>query len=122
MAKRLLIADDDKLFLDILTVEFESRKPEYEIMTVEDGKHTIAMLGENKPDMLILDLRMPNMDGFAVLEHMQAHHETVPVIVVTHFHDDEHKQKSETYGVKGYIVKSEWHIGKLVEEIEKHLA
>ncbi len=122
MPKRLLIADDDRLFLNILSLEFEKRDAPVEVFTVEDGEHTITLLTEHKPDMLILDLRMPKVDGFAVLEHMQTHHTGVPVIVVTHYRDEEHKKRSEEYGVKLYMVKSEWRIGDMTDEIQKHLA
>ncbi len=121
MPKSILIADDDKLFLDVLTFEFEKRNAPLQWITVEDGEHTIKLLTEHKPDMLILDLRMPNLDGFAVLEHMQKHHSSVPVVIVTHFHDEEHQKKSEQYGVKAYLVKSDWHISQLAEEIERLL-
>ncbi len=121
MQKHILIADDDTLFLNILTLELEKRDVPVKVTTVEDGEHTIRILSENKPDMLILDLRMPNMDGFAVLEHMREHHSAVPVIVVTHYQDDEHKRRSEEFGVRGYLVKSDWRIGDMTEEIRTHL-
>lgn len=121
MIKRLLIADDDILFLDLLTLEFEKRNSPFEIITADSGQSTIKQLTERKPDLLILDLRMPNIDGFKVLEHVQQEQLTIPVIIVTHFHDDEHKRRSAEFGVKGYYVKSDWHIGKLAEEIQRFL-
>jgi DNA-binding response OmpR family regulator len=121
MRKRLLIADDDRLFLNILTLEFEKRDSPCEIITVEDGGQTITMLDERAPDLLILDLRMPTVDGYGILKHMKEKHEQVPVIVVTHFPDAEHQKKSEEFGVKAYIVKSQWPIHRLTDEIEKHM-
>jgi len=121
MPKHILIADDDTLFVDILRSGFEKHADGFTVTTVEDGKHTITMLTEHKPDMLILDLRMPNMDGFAVLEHMRNNHTSVPVIVVTYYQDDQHKKKAQDFGVKSYLVKSEWKIEQLVGEIKKHL-
>ncbi len=121
MHKTLLVADDDTVFVNILSFEFEKRQLPWQLVAVTDGQSTISMLTEHKPDMLVLDLRMPTIDGFGVLEHMRTNHETVPVIVVTHYHDDEHRKKSMEYGVKQYIVKSDWHIDRLVEEIGRHL-
>ncbi len=121
MNKTLLVADDDTVFVNILSFEFEKRQLPWRLVSVSDGQHTITMLSEHKPDMLVLDLRMPTIDGFGVLQHMRDNHDAVPVIVVTHFHDEEHRKRSLEFGVKQYIVKSDWHIDRLVEEIGKHL-
>lgn len=121
MSKHILIADDDQLFVDILRSGFEKHSDGLTISTVQSGENTITMLSERKPDMLILDLRMPNMDGYAVLEHMKKSHMLVPVVVVTYYQDDMHKKKAESFGVKSYLVKSEWKIEQLVSEIKKHL-
>lgn len=121
MPKHILIADDDQLFVDILRSGFEKHAEGLTITTVDSGENTITMLSERKPDMLILDLRMPKIDGYGVLEHMKNHHTSVPVIVVTYYQDDNHKKKAEAFGVKSYLVKSEWKIEQLVSEIKKHL-
>lgn len=121
MPKHILIADDDQLFVDILRSGFEKHSEGLTITTVDNGQNTITMLSEKKPDMLILDLRMPNLDGYGVLEHMKTHHTSVPVVVVTYYQDDNHKKKAESFGVKSYLVKSEWKIEQLVGEIKKHL-
>ncbi len=120
MPKHILIADD-QLFVDILRSGFEKHSEGLTITTVDNGQNTITMLSEKKPDMLILDLRMPNLDGYGVLEHMKTHHTSVPVVVVTYYQDDNHKKKAESFGVKSYLVKSEWKIEQLVGEIKKHL-
>ncbi len=121
MQKHILIADDDQLFVDILRSGFEKHSEGLTISAVENGEHTIVMLQERKPDMLILDLRMPNMNGYAVLEYMKVNHNTVPVIVVTYYQDDLHKKKAEEFGVKAYLVKSEWKIEGIVSEITRYL-
>ena len=121
MPKHILIADDDKLFVDILTLGFEKHNAEFNLMTVDNGERTISMLTEHNPDMLILDLRMPNLDGYAVLEHMRDNHSSVPVVVVTYYQDEGHKNRTKEFGVKAYLVKSEWRIDQLVGEIRKHL-
>ena len=123
MSKHILIADDDHLFVDILRMGFEKHAGSgYTVSAVENGQHTIKMLSERKPDMLILDLRMPNLDGYGVLQHMKENHTSVPVIIVTYYQDDMHKKKAEQFGVKSYLVKSDWKIEQLVNEIVKHLA
>ncbi len=121
MNKTLLIADDDSMFVDILMFESEKRQLPWQIVAVSDGQHTILKLQEHRPDILVLDLRMPNVDGFAVLEHMRTNHSDVPVIVVTHYSNAEYREKSMSYGVREYIVKSDWRIDRLVDRIDHHL-
>ncbi len=121
MPKRILIADDDTLFVDILRLGFQKHATEFTVTTVDNGKNTLTMLAEHKPDLLILDLRMPYLDGYGVLEHMQTNHTSVPVIIMSYFQDETHKKKAEKFGVKAYLVKSEWKIDQLIGEIKKHL-
>ncbi len=121
MSKHILIADDDTLFVDILTLGFQKHAAEFTVTTVDNGKNTLTMLSEHKPDLLILDIRMPYLDGYGVLEHMQANQTSVPVIVMSYFQDEVHKKKAKELGVKAYLVKSEWKIEQLVSEIKKHL-
>ncbi len=121
MQKTLLIADDDSMFVDILMFESEKRQLPWQIVSVSDGLRTISTLTERKPDILVLDLRMPRVDGFAVLEHMRQSQSDVPVIVVTHYNNPEYREKSKQYGVREYIVKSDWRIDRLVDRLDQHL-
>ena len=122
MSKCLLIADDDAMFIDILRLEFEKHDLPWEVLTVTDGERTLRLVEERSPHLLLLDLRMPKVAGFAVPEALKQKQSPLPVVVITNYHDDAHKRRSAEYGVRNYIVKSEWRLGQIVAEIGRHLA
>jgi len=69
MKGKILIVDDDPDILDALTVILEAK--DYQVITARDGIEGLANLKAEKPDLLILDLLMPKMDGFAVCKELQ---------------------------------------------------
>lgn len=69
MPVKILIVDDDPDMRDALTIILESQ--DYEIVTAQDGLEALAALRAEKPDLMLLDLLMPKMDGFAVLKELQ---------------------------------------------------
>lgn len=85
---RILLADDEK---DILLIYSEMLSGNgHEVTAVSNGSEVIRLLGETDFDMLILDLYMPEVDGFEAIQTLRDKGYTVPVIVMTgHFPDDE---------------------------------
>ena len=69
MAEKILVVDDDPDILDALTMILESQG--YEVVTARDGMEGLANLKAETPDLMILDLLMPKMDGFHVLKELQ---------------------------------------------------
>ncbi|GAB4529410.1 MAG: hypothetical protein OHK0046_49260 [Anaerolineae bacterium] len=82
--ERILIIDDDPASIRLLT-QLLNKNGTYRIFSAENGVDGISMVARRRPDLIILDLRMPGMDGFAVLEELRANPETssIPVMVVT---------------------------------------
>ena len=80
---RILLVDDEPFNLDLL--EQELHDDGLEIVTALDGKQALEMIAASPPDMIFLDLMMPGIDGFSVLEQLQAHEETrsIPVVIVS---------------------------------------
>jgi len=84
-ATRVLVADDEPRFLSAVQRAVKPFEAEIELTTAENGIDALVMVGSLKPDVLILDLRMPGMDGIQVLERMKANPDTarIQVIVVS---------------------------------------
>ncbi|HRF94556.1 MAG TPA: response regulator, partial [Aggregatilineales bacterium] len=82
--ERILIIDDDPASIRLLT-QLLNQNGSYRVFYAENGTEGISMVARRRPDLIILDLRMPGKDGFAVLEELRSNPETVniPVIVVT---------------------------------------
>jgi DNA-binding NarL/FixJ family response regulator len=71
-----------------------------------DGEQALAAIAEHDPDVVLLDLRMPRMDGIAVLEQLQRDHDQPPpVLVLTTFNDDELVLRALRAGARGYLLK-----------------
>lgn len=81
----ILVVDDDKNFLLSLAEGLRSYEKKYEVLTAENGKEAIEVLKANTVDLLITDLKMPEMDGFELLAYMVPHYPQIPVIVMTAF-------------------------------------
>ncbi len=122
MAKTILIADDDSTIVKLFHLDAESKNIDVVIRTSGTGEETIEMLKSGKPDILVLDIRMPKGDGFTVLEHLQKHNIDLPVIILTNYRTDEYLKKSKTYGqVKEYIVKHETRIDRVIDTVGSYL-
>ncbi|MCL4267021.1 MAG: GAF domain-containing protein [Anaerolineae bacterium] len=82
-AARLLVVDDDPLVADMVAQMLETRP--YDIDTATDGHIALRLINQNPPDIILLDLMMPNMDGFGVIEQLRQHpeHHKIPVIILT---------------------------------------
>ena len=85
MAEKILIVDDDSDVLDALTMVLESRG--YQVITAQDGIEGLACLKVEKPDLMILDLMMPKMDGFGVMKELRdprwAEFSEMPILIQT---------------------------------------
>jgi len=83
--KSILIVDDDPNILDLHSRLVNSQSQNYRILKAQDGREALRLVRQTHPDLVLLDLIMPEMDGFAVLEAMRVEESTrkIPVIVVT---------------------------------------
>ncbi|MEI6437617.1 MAG: response regulator [Candidatus Omnitrophota bacterium] len=102
MAPRILIVDDDRLNITLL--KFTLKEKRYEVQTADDGIEGIKALAVFKPDLILLDIQMPNMNGFEFMAELKAVGSgDIPVIVLTA--NDNMQDMFYSEGVKGYFVK-----------------
>lgn len=102
---RILIVDDDPLNIKVLNAML---KAEYEIVVALSGDEALQRVATNpRLDVILLDIRMPEMDGFQVCERLKANPETkdTPVIFVTSLDNEEEEQKGLELGAADYIIK-----------------
>lgn len=95
----------------------------YEVFTAIDGEIAWEILMEKKPDLVLLDLILPRMDGFEVLEKMKSQRETknIPVVVLTNLEEKFDIEKALSYGVRAYLVKTNYNPHEIVEKIKEIL-
>lgn len=97
MPKKILVVDDDTDVLEALTMILESQR--YQVITAKDGIEGLACLKAEKPNLIILDLMMPKMDGFGVLkelrEPMWEEFRDVPILVLTAVREEASRRRYE---------------------------
>ena len=97
MKGKILIVDDDPDILDALTVILEAK--DYQVITARDGVEGLANLKAEKPDLLILDLLMPKMDGFAVCKELQdprwSKFRDIPILILTSVREEASRRRYE---------------------------
>ncbi len=116
---KLLVAEDDTVLRDLYLRKFD--RSIYDVRTAVDGKETLALISQYKPDLLLLDLNMPILDGFGVLESLPKSERSFPIIVLTNFDDQANRERGKAYQVDDYFVKRDMTIKSLVEMVERLL-
>ncbi|MBI5220691.1 MAG: response regulator [Candidatus Liptonbacteria bacterium] len=103
--KRVAVIEDDRFLSTLIKTRLE--REGLEVVQCFDGEQAVAWLRNNKPDALILDLIMPKMSGFDVLEAMSMDPQmnTIPVIVLSNLAQESDVEKAKRYGAKEYFVK-----------------
>ena len=103
MGKTILIVDDEKNIVDIL--RFNMRKEGYDTLEAYDGKSALRLVESENPDLVLLDVMLPEMDGFEVCRHIRRHNLTIPIIMLTAREEETDKVLGLELGADDYITK-----------------
>jgi DNA-binding response OmpR family regulator len=115
--KTILVVDDDADILQALRMVLEGKK--YRVLTAGDGNAGLAMAERDTPDLVIVDMMMPQKSGFLVLEKLKARNESSPrVIMITANEGARHRAYAEMLGVDEYIRKP-FAMDKLLDSVER---
>lgn len=117
--KTILVVDDDPELTDGLRIVLE--KHGYRVITARDGQQGKQQVYQQRPDLMILDMMMPRMGGYPVLEHFKGKPDAPPIIMITANEGSRHKAYAEYLGVIDYIRKP-FAMERLLESVEKGLA
>ena len=105
MIIRTVIADDSENFRLLIEKVLERIKEVELIGLASDGEEAVAMVDSLKPDLLLLDIRMPKMDGIKTLEAIRKDHPQMKVIMVTNYEMTEYHLATEEKGADGFVLK-----------------
>ncbi len=117
--KKILIIEDDKDYFFILKTNFEMEG--FFVVAARNGQEGLALIEKERPDLIILDIVMPVMDGYEVAKKIKEKNINTPVIFLTHLKDADSISKALEIIPSDYIVKSEILADKIVEEAKKKL-
>ena len=104
-AKRILICDDDPVILRLLEVNLELEG--YEVLSARNGEEALEIASAEKPDLVILDIMMPKLDGYQTAERLKSQDDTkeIPVVFVSAKAQLSDIEKGKSYGVADYLTK-----------------
>jgi DNA-binding response OmpR family regulator len=117
--KRVLIAEDEQAMAGVLTHKFNAEG--IEVVHVASGDLVIPNLQKEHFNLVLLDLMMPEMDGFEVLRQMQELKLRTPVVVLSNLGQTEDVLKVKAYGAKDYIIKSSVTPAEILERVKEYL-
>lgn len=102
MGYKILIADDEPEIRDLLRLYLENEQ--YEVVEAEDGRQALSLLREKKPDLCVLDIMMPKMDGYHVLQELRKE-SNIPVLILSAKDADSEKILGLNLGADDYLSK-----------------
>jgi DNA-binding NarL/FixJ family response regulator len=103
---RVLIADDHRLMLAAVRRALGDAEGFEIVGEVSVGSHVVPAVRETKPDVVLLDLRMPELDGLACLERLRKHDPTIAVVILSSYSDAAQIEAARRAGARGYVVKT----------------
>jgi HD-like signal output (HDOD) protein/FixJ family two-component response regulator len=119
--KTILVVDDMQVFREPIAAALKMTG--YNIITAQNGKIALGLIRENRPDLVLLDIAMPVMDGLAVLRAMKADPSLckIPVILLTAVCEKSYIAQAAKMGIRDYMLKSNFSLEELMGRVKKHL-
>lgn len=119
--KKILIVEDDSFLVGLYTTKFELEG--FETFTAEDGEKGYKTAKEKKPDIILLDILLPKLDGFEVLKKLKkgADTKSIPVILLTNLSQKNDVQKGLDLGAVDYLIKAHFMPSEVVSKVNKYV-
>lgn len=120
--KAILIIEDNPLLTGLYSAGF--KKNGLDVTIVHSGEEGLKMIDETSPDIVLLDLFMPGMDGIQVLEKIRSNPRTkdMKVVVLTINDKGEVREKAKELGVVDYLLKQDLHLDEIVRRVVAHIS
>lgn len=122
MAAKILIIEDDRYISKMYQLKLSLDG--FDVQIAENGRIGVDKVKEFKPDIILTDILMPELDGFEVIKAVKAEEESksTPILIMSNLGQEDHIQKGLELGALGYIVKSQYTPSKVVDKIKEILA
>ena len=120
--KKILIIDDDPFIADMYVLKFKAEG--FEVQAANDGKVGIKLAADMKPDVILLDVVMPAMDGFDVLQKLRSDESLgrPKILFLTNFGQREDIKRGMQLGADGYIIKAHFTPSEVSAKVKEMLA
>lgn len=120
--KRILLVEDDDALANVYITRLQAEG--FDTRRVANGEEALSAAINYHPDLVLLDVMMPKVSGFDVLDILRNSPETakLKVVMLTALSQDSDKQRAESLGVDDYLVKSQVVIADVIERVKQHLS
>ena len=117
MPKKILIVEDDKFLRELIVRKLTNEG--YQVSEATDGESGVKAIKAEKPDLVLLDLILPGIDGFEALTRIRQDQETagIPVIILSNLGQKEDIERGLKLGATDYLIKAHFAPGEIVEKI-----
>lgn len=102
--KTILLTDDDEGIIELIQAKLADS--EYQLLIARDGNEAVRTCMEKNPDLVLMDIDMPNMDGFDATIALRSKGFTNPIIILTVSDSEEDRKRANEIGINGYILKT----------------
>ena len=121
MAKTILVIEDDKFLRELISRKLTGEG--FDVLEAVDGEDGVKKIKEEKPDIVLLDLILPGIDGFEVLAKLRDDPEIspIPVIILSNLGQREEVEKGLKLGAIDYLIKAHFTPGEIIEKIKNIL-
>lgn len=121
MAKKILLIEDEELIIELLRKKLIQEN--YEVMITRNGVEGLEKMRETKPDLILLDIVMPKMGGFEVMEEMNKDKDLkdIPVIIVSNSGQPVELDRAKKLGVKDWLIKTEFDPQEVIVKVKKQI-
>lgn len=119
--KKILIVEDSKDLVLLLSEVF--KKEGFDVSTAADGEKGLILAIEKKPDLILLDIMMPKMDGITVIKrlHEEEGGKDIPVIILSNLSSADDLGKAMEAGAYNFLVKKDWELDDIVAKVKETL-
>lgn len=116
---KILIVEDEKPLRDILVDKF--KKEDFEVLEAADGEKGLKLALAENPDLILLDIVMPLMDGLRMAKKLREANNQIPIIFLTNLSEEKYRTNGQKEGIYDYLVKSNWTIEAVVQKVKDRL-
>ncbi len=119
--RKILFIEDDPLIVKIYTTRLTADG--HQVLSADNGEQGLKLAQEQKPDLIILDIMMPKMDGFGVLMQLKGDEATksIPIIVYSNLAQEEEIARAKSLGANDFVIKANLSPTEMVEKIKSYL-
>jgi|SRR5574344_67078 DNA-binding response OmpR family regulator len=119
MSKKILVAEDEKPMANALAMKLS--RAGFEVVNAYNGEECVDYFNKEKFDLVLLDLIMPKLDGFKVLEKIKETGSATPVIILSNLSQEDDEKKARSLGAVDFFIKSNTPIVNIINKVQEFL-